>query len=246
MKMNNPLRILLLLTAINVHAAEGLPELSIEKIHDGVYLHKSYQQVEEFGLVSSNGLVVVVDNAAWMVDTPWSEPDTAKLAGWIEQQGFELKGSVSTHSHDDRTAGVGWLNQNGVATWVSAQTNAILEQENKAPATHTFEGREHRWLDGKVEAFYPGGGHTVDNIVVWLPDSKILYGGCFIRSLASKGLGYTGEARIDQWSDSVRKVIERYPDALLVIPGHGKGGDRSLLTHTRELAESAPEAQTRG
>lgn len=90
-----------------------------------------------------------------------------------------------------------------------------------------------------LEAFYPGGGHTIDNIVVWLPKSKILFGGCLVRSLESKSLGYVGEAHIEQWSDSVKRVLAKYSEAKLVIPGHGKFGDIELLNHTEKLAEEA-------
>lgn len=40
-------------------AGDSLPELRIEKIAEGVYLHTSFQQVEGYGLVDANGLVVL-------------------------------------------------------------------------------------------------------------------------------------------------------------------------------------------
>lgn len=42
-----------------------------------------------------------------------------------------------------------------------------------------------------------------------------------------------------EWPLSIQKVINRYPDVKLVVPGHGKVGDISLLTHTQKLALSA-------
>ena len=41
----------------------------------------------------------------------------------------------------------------------------------------------------KVETFYPGKGHTGDNIVVWLPQYNILAGGCLVKSADAKDLG---------------------------------------------------------
>jgi len=40
---------------------------------------------------------------------------------------------------------------------------------------------------------------------------------------------------MEEWPISVQKVIERYPDARIVVPGHGEVGEESLLTHTVEI-----------
>ncbi len=217
-------------------ADSKLPNLEITQIDEGAFLHKSYSQVEGWGLVSSNGLIVVDNNSAFVVDTPWSERDTAKLVNWIKAKNYTLLGSMSTHSHEDRTAGIKWLNNHSIPTYATKLTNELLIKENKTPAIHAMSGTEFSLANGLVEVFYPGGGHTIDNVVVWLPKSNILYGGCFVRSLKSGSLGYTGEAHIEQWPKSVTKVMARYPNAKIVVPGHGSKGDTMLLTHTKALA----------
>ena len=222
----------------NVFATEKLPDLAIEEIQENVYLHKSFSRVEGFGLVSSNGLIVVDDGKAFIVDTPWSEEDTVKLAKWIDDKNYELVGSISTHSHEDRTAGIRWLNERSVSTYASSLTNEALKKESKELAKYSI-GDTELLAGDQIEAFYPGGGHSIDNIVVWLPHSKILFGGCLVRSLASKSLGYTGEAYIEQWASSVEKVLLRYPGANIVVPGHGKMGGIKLLKHTKQLAQLA-------
>ncbi len=90
-----------------------------------------------------------------------------------------------------------------------------------------------------MEIFYPGPGHTIDNVVVWLPALNILFGGCFVKSLHSKSLGYVKEASINQWSQSIDTLIARYPSTKLVIPGHGMEGGQELLVHTHRLASNA-------
>lgn len=233
------LAILLLFFSLYSYSNEEIPGLSIEKIHEGVFLHKSFNHVDGFGLASSNGLVAVDDGKAFIVDTPWSGKDTQELVAWIKESDYELLGSVSTHSHEDRTAGIKWLNAHSIPTYASTLTNDILKVEKKALAKHAFKDREFRLANDLLEAYYPGGGHTIDNIVVWLPKAQILVGGCFVRSLESSSLGYTGEAHIAQWPSSVENVLSKYPDVRVVIPGHGKIGDIELLKHTKELAESA-------
>ena len=220
-------------------AGAEIPELKIDELENNVFLHKSYSQVDGYGLVSSNGLVVVSNNKAFIVDTPWSVQDTERLVNWIRSNNYELLGSVSTHSHDDRSAGIKWLNEHSIPTYATNLTNEILKNENMEPAKYSLRGNEAVLADGLLEVFYPGRGHTIDNVVVWLPKSKILFGGCFVRSLESQGLGYTGEAHIDQWAGSAKKVLSRFYEARVVIPGHGKVGDVELLRHTITLAESA-------
>ena len=223
----------------SVYADEKLPALSVEEIEKDVFLHKSYSQVDGFGLVSSNGLVIIDNKKAFIIDTPWSEKDTVKLVQWIDDKNLDLIGSISTHSHEDRTAGIKWLNARSIPTYASALTNELLKKDNKELAAKSFEGSEMLLAGGLIEAFYPGGGHTIDNIVVWLPKSQILFGGCFVRSVEATGLGYTGEADIKNWSSSVEKVLSRYPEIKMVVPGHGKMGGISLLNHTKKLAGSA-------
>lgn len=225
-----------LLLTFSVHAEEALPELKLNKIAPNTYLYKSFQNVENFGLMSSNGLVVFNEKKAFIIDTPWSKQDTKTLVGWIEKQGYKPAASISTHSHEDRTAGIQWLNEQNIPTYASTLTNELLARKEQTLATHSFEGPNFQLEDGLIEIFYPGGGHTIDNLVVWLPKSKLLFGGCFVRSLQTQGLGYTGEASIEQWPSSVEKVLLKYPQAELVIPGHGKLGDINLLTHTKQLA----------
>lgn len=231
--------IFMLLIVGSVYADEKLPDLNVEEIEKDVFLHKSYSHVNGFGLVSSNGLVVIDNKKAFIVDTPWSEKDTVNLVQWIEDRNLVLIGSISTHSHEDRTAGIKWLNARSIPTYASALTNELLKKDNKEAAAKSFEGSEIMLADGLIEAFYPGGGHTIDNIVVWLPKSQILFGGCFVRSVDSTGLGYVGEADIKSWSSSVENVLSRYPEIKMVVPGHGKIGGLSLLTHTKKLASSA-------
>ena len=139
----------------------------------------------------------------------------------------EIHKNVYLHKSFSRADGFGLASSNGL----------VVVDSGKA-----FEDPEYLLAGGLIEVFYPGRGHTIDNIVVWLPESEILFGGCFVRSLGTDGLGYVGEAHIDQWFNSVEKVLLKYPQAKIVVPGHGNAGDIQLLQHTIKLAESAYNA----
>jgi metallo-beta-lactamase class B len=43
------------------------------------------------------------------------------------------------------------------------------------------------------------------------------------------------DANLGEWANTVRKIKTAYPDAKIIIPGHGDMGDISLLNYTIEL-----------
>jgi len=213
--------------------------MEIVAIAKNVFMHTSYQKTDDYGLVASNGLVVLEGQKAFLVDTPWSAKDTENLFNWISEQGYQLESSISTHSHEDRTKGIEFLNQKEVKTYTSVLTNQLLKEQGKPLAKHTFSGTEFSLSKDLVEVSFHGEGHTIDNLVVWLPKSDLIFGGCLVRSLRGKTLGYTGEASIDQWEGSIDSIISKFPNAKIVVPGHGKHGDSSLLNHTKLLVKQA-------
>lgn len=234
------LAVLCLLIANTAFSEAGTPALKIKQIEKGIYLHTSYMQVDGFGMVDSNGLVVLDGKDAHIIDTPWSITDTEKLVRWINNQGYVLKDSISTHSHADRTAGIVFLNSIAIPTYASKLTNKILEQTGKETASNTFE--PNYWLvKNKIQAYFPGEGHTKDNLVIWLPQSKILVGGCLVKSIEAKSLGYIGEANITAWPASIDKLMNEFKSAKLVIPGHGEVGNQSLLAHTKKLIQQSQQ-----
>jgi glyoxylase-like metal-dependent hydrolase (beta-lactamase superfamily II) len=83
-----------------------------------------------------------------------------------------------------------------------------------------FETGPYR-LSGDCELLFLGPGHTRDNIVAWLPLRRVLFGGCLLKSSTSEGLGNIADSDIAAWPASVRHVRDRYPDATIVVPGHG-------------------------
>jgi metallo-beta-lactamase class B len=174
---------------------------------------------------------------------------------------------INTGFHVDNIGGNEFLLSKGIAIYGSnvtaklitergqAEKNRLLEgfksPENKkyydayknltfVPPNHIFDINEGLHLkigDEDVNVSYPGISHTIDNVVVYFPKRKILFGGCMIKSLDSKDAGYTADADMKQWPRSVEKLLSIYKDAKIVVPGHGNYGDTALIKHTIELLD---------
>ncbi len=87
--------------------------------------------------------------------------------------------------------------------------------------------------------FYPGPGHSIGNSVFYLPDRRILFGGCLIRSGQAHSLGNLADAHLDQWHTSLANVAARFGQAVHVVPGHGAVGGLELVTHSQSLVQAA-------
>jgi glyoxylase-like metal-dependent hydrolase (beta-lactamase superfamily II) len=95
-------------------------------------------------------------------------------------------------------------------------------------------------IDGAaVEAFYPGPGHTADNVVVQVLGTDLLFGGCMIRPLESGSAGNTADADLAAWPGSVARTAEAYPHVRRVIPSHGAPAGRELFDHTIAVVSAA-------
>ena len=98
--------------------------------------------------------------------------------------------NIATHSHDDRAGGLEYFGKIGAKTYSTKMTDSILAKENKPRAQYTFDNNKS-FKVGKSEfqVYYPGKGHTADNVVVWFPKEKVLVGGCIIKALIQKTWG---------------------------------------------------------
>lgn len=104
-----------------------------------------------------------------------------------------------------------------------------------AEPTHVFNINDEQVLSfGKetVEIYYPGPTHTYDNLVVYIPSKKILFGGCMVLSSDTEKVGYIKDGNIEEWPLSLERVMEKYKAVEIVVPGHGDPGDISLIEHT--------------
>lgn len=209
----------------------------------GIWRHVTYREVEGFGRVPANGLIVVYMDHALMVDTPWTPEQTAVLLDWVENTlKARVKTVVVSHSHVDSLGGLPEIHRRGIVSIGLDKTRELaLKAGVEAPGKVFASLARVKAGRRPLELFYPGAGHTVDNIVVWIADERVLFGGCLVKAADATTLGNTAEADLAAWPAALAVLKENYPGARLIVPGHGVPGGPELIEHTLALLKKAPK-----
>jgi cyclase len=74
-----------------------------------------------------------------------------------------------------------------------------------------------------------GQAHTFDDMVVYLVNHKVLFGGDLIQNKTNPFLKKESGADVDKWILALDRIIKRF-DINTIVPGHGKNGGKELAT----------------
>lgn len=214
--------------------------LKLIPISDNFYIHVSNLKLQSGNNFPCNGLVYINDKKCLIVDTPTDNKLSKDLINWIKDiKNAEVIGIVPTHWHVDCAGGLKAFHDDNIISYSNKLTKDTLDMQKLESPEKTFQSEQYITVGNKkVKLFYPGPGHTRDNIVVWFDEDTILFGGCLVKSYNSKSLGYTGDAVLDKWEETLIKVKNEYPDAKIIIPGHGKPGGMELIDNSIDLVHA--------
>jgi metallo-beta-lactamase class B len=95
------------------------------------------------------------------------------------------------------------------------------------------------------QTYFPGPGHTADNIVIWFDKEKILYGGCLIKSADAKDLGNLDDADVKAYASTIENVLRKCSHPKYIIPGHDDWRNPQSLNHTLALAKALEKKRSR-
>lgn len=236
------MRIILLTISLfltcSLSAQNPEPKLQITPLTANFYIFTTWNLYQETRY-PANGLYVVTDKGVIMIDSPWDTTQFQPLLDsiWKRHQ-QKVVFCIATHFHEDRTGGLEYYSKQGIATWTTKLTDSLSRVKGKPRAEHllaadsTFDFRASTF-----EIYYPGPGHAPDNIVVWFPQQRVLYGGCLIKSTEDNTLGNLGDANQPEYAATVMKVIRHCPKPRYVIPGHSGWGSTRSLQHTYKMAK---------
>jgi len=210
--------------------------LLIQKISAHAYQHITYLDTDSFGKVSCNGVIFFDKNEAIVFDTPADNKTSLELINWVENTlHCKIKAIIPTHFHADCLGGLEAFHKRGILSYANNNTIQLAQKDNAMVPQKGFEHLLQLQVGNKkVIAAFIGEGHTKDNIIGYLPDEKIIFGGCLIKEIGA-GKGNLADANTTDWPLTVTRLKEKYPDTKIVIPGHGKSGGTELFDYTIKL-----------
>ncbi|HMU72887.1 MAG TPA: hypothetical protein PKD93_09100, partial [Ferruginibacter sp.] len=138
----------------------------------------------------------------------------------------------------DKTAGLEYYRQIGIKTYTTSLTDELSKKNNKKRAEFlmsqdtTFQVGQYSF-----ETYYPGQGHTEDNIIIWFKKEKILYGGCLIKGADAEDLGYLGDANVTAYASTLLNVQKKCPNPRFIIIAHSDWMNINSLQHSIRLAK---------
>lgn len=210
--------------------------LFVTQIAENSFKHTSFKQTNDFGNVPCNGLIVRNGNEVVIFDTPTNDKSSEELINWVNGTlHCKINAIIPTHFHDDCLGGLKAFDEKNIPSYAHFRT-IELATENKytVPKNGFGDSLILNVGEKKVVAKFFGEGHTRDNVIGYFSDENIIFGGCLIKEVgASKG--YLGDATVADWSSTVEKIKNAYPDVRHVVPGHGEHGDKKLLDYTIDL-----------
>lgn len=226
---------LFLVTAYTFAQAQ---QLEVRQLAKEVWVHTSYNTFKGT-TYPSNGLIISTSEGVVLVDKTWGDEQTEQLLAWVKDNLKQpVKMCIVTHAHDDRMGGISVLQKQNIAVYSSAQTAQLAAAQDLGKPDSLLQlDREFHVGAQKLVAFYPGAGHTADNLVVYLPQQKVLFGGCLVKDAKATNLGNTADADLTNWPNAIQQVQQKFPKAKQVVPGHGQWSDQIALTHTLNLLQ---------
>ncbi len=232
------LTIAFILSVTNIFGQLTEGNFKITRLTGDFYIYTTYN-LYKGEKVSANGMYLVTAEGVVLFDTPW---DTTQFQPLLDSIKLKHNKSVvlciATHFHDDRSAGLAYYRQQGIKTYTTVLTDEFSKKNNKKRAEFLI-AKDTVFSIGKYsfETYYPGQGHTSDNITIWFGQPKILYGACLIKSVEDDDLGYLGDANKSEYAATIKNVQKKYHQPKYVIVGHGDWTNIKSLEHTLIMAE---------
>jgi metallo-beta-lactamase class B len=235
----------------NPAVAPGFAVPGMERIADGVYVaqigpglwvHTTVGKLDDSSLYAANGALVEDGNGSVLIDAGWTPAQAEALAHWAATTlKHPIVRAYVTHFHYDRVGGAAALERRHIPVYAIPLTieldrtthqPAVPDHALPVPTTPTSIARD-------ALIFFPGAGHTRDNVVVYFPKERILFGGCFIKDSKATGMGNIADADLAAWPASLGRTEATFPQIATVIPGHGPM-DPQALAPTRDLLKQTP------
>lgn len=245
-------------------AAPVMPQPKVVKINERVYafLGPMGQPSAHNQGYMVNSTVIIGEQGVILIDSGASDEVGKHLGKAIAKLTTKpVTHVINTHHHGDHVLGNivfgkaeiisseicrEMVNKTG-DEWIALMESLIghkLPNTRPVPASVTYAGentRTERTIQGvKLEFWVPAGSHTVGDMMVYLPEDKVLVGGDI---LVNRTIPVMRDALVKNWVGTLKQV--RTFDAKTIVPGHGplmKQEDVSELQRQMDVFYTGVEA----
>jgi glyoxylase-like metal-dependent hydrolase (beta-lactamase superfamily II) len=200
---------------------------------------------------TSNSAFVITKDGVLVFDTGTSETIGTALKQVVAKTASKpVRWVVNSHGHGDH-----WLGNNAFAdaeiisssqvrthvtqegaSWVERFTNMTSgttgESKIVAPTRIVDSRMPMQFGEVRGEVLFSNGGHTASDLVLWLPEDRVLLAGDVV---FSDSVPETFDADIPGWIAFLKELEKLKPKT--IVPGHGRVADGSVITHQREFFE---------
>ena len=206
------------------------------KVSDNLTLYKLSEQCYIHTQGNNNGLVYINNGEALIVSTPESDIETQNLIDWVRNdKKAKITGYIIDRWHTDAMEGLDIVKQNEIKSYSYELTQTIAKEKGLPIPEIGFDSILELTVGGNgITCHFLGEAHTKDGIVAWVPGEQILFGGNGIRNY-NGWVGNIGDANLEEWSLTAKRIKKEYGAAKIVIPGHGNHGGAELIDYTIEL-----------
>ena len=234
-----------ILYAQQSYAQPSTAKLTITHLTGNFYIYTTYNTYQDTKL-PANGMYLLTNNGAVLFDTPWDTTQFQPLLDSIlYKHNKKVNICIATHWHSDRTEGLTYYKQQGIKTYTTVFTDSLCKKNNKKRAEYLMlNDTTFNIDDNSFETFYPGQGHTADNIIIWFSKEKILYGGCLIKGAAANDLGYLGDANLTEYANTLKRVDKKCVQPSYIIISHSNWNSLRSLKHSIWLAKKLKKKST--
>jgi len=228
----------LVFSITNIFGQAKEPKLKISHLTGDFYIYTTYNTYEG-SRIPAHGMYLLTNAGTVLFDTPWDTTQFQPLLDSIKSKhNKKVTICIATHWHGDRTEGLEYYKNKGIKTYTTVLTDEWSKKNNMKRAEYLMK-KDSVFTVGQhsFETYYPGKGHTADNIVLWFEKDKILYGGCLIKGAYAENLGYLGDADVTAYYSTLKKVEAKYTNPKFIIISHSDWKNNNSLKHSIKLAK---------
>lgn len=210
-------------------AGAAAPSITLTHLRGNVYVYQ-----EDYPLSDENGAVYVGKDVVTIVGATWT-PDSARLlareVGRVTQK--PIREVIDTNYNLDRAGGNPYFQSIGAKIVSTNLTRELLEREwinmignarkqfpeypdSSLVVPDTTYAGDFELQGGRVRGIYLGPSHAPDDIFVYFPEERVLYGGCVLK----EQLGNLALADLEEYPKTLKRLQKLNLGYTTIIAGH--------------------------